>query len=236
MLQLLEGVICKKKQGGIMKILKKFFVFALILTFIVSGSVGVSADEVKEQNPQVTYLEDSGEFYITNSTIEEVFKQFDESEDFVPDLTQNLDLANTRSTVTPYAVSKNYYLSRNVVGVKNSSFNIQWGVTVDIKVVNYNGTNYDMFVKVTDSAVGLSSGSYEISSSGAITTKILNAGATVEVPQFLQFQTTTTYSSGISVGPDFFQASAGTGGQYYYRTNLNKYSARYNLPLLNIIQ
>lgn len=236
MLKLLEGVICKKKQGGIMKILKNFFVFALILSFIVSGSVGVSADEVKDQNPQVTYLQDSGEFYITNSTIEEVFKQFDESEDFVPDLTQNLDLATTRSTVTPYAVSKNYYLNKNVVGVKNSSFNIQWGVTVEIKVVNYNGTNYDMFVKVTDSAVGLSSGAYVISSSGNIVTKILNGGATVEVSQFLQFQTTTTYAAGITVGPDFFQSSVSVGREYYYRTNLNKYSARYNLPLLNIIQ
>lgn len=90
-----------------MKILKNFFVFALILSFMVTGSIGTSADEIQENGPQVTYLEDSGEFYITNSTIEEVFSQFDQSEDFVEDLSANTGLANAEQpAATPYAISK----------------------------------------------------------------------------------------------------------------------------------
>lgn len=218
-----------RKWGSNMKKIIWLVVFFLMISNVSFAAEGLQGGFGGDGEWDDIILEKGTSFTIQNITMEEFDSIFQ-----VPTV-ENNDEKTTG--IFSQSNRRDLHLPFSTPGAKiGTVVNGYFTVTVTYQIINFNGTNYDIFVSIIDTTTSLNSGSYTFHTMGTLFASITDGGARVRVSQQLGFEYATDQSLGASLNAQIWSLSSSTTSTYYYRTKTRTFDAAYTLPVINIIQ
>ncbi len=219
------------------------YLLCIITLIATQFPISIAAEEIENiggyslnEKKSIIYDTVNNQYVLTNITADEVFEAMTSNKDFErsgkPKVLETYSINGERAK----NYSQDYNLIAYAVGVQGERVTINFTCNMRMTTVRYNGIDYAQFVKFNlKPQTSLGSGPYVFSVKGECKFKVLNGGASIEVSQILQLQTTKTYSLNANIAAGWGNFGGSVGGQYYFRNQAKTYTVRRNLPLYNII-
>lgn len=123
-------------------------------------------------------------------------------------------------------------------GLFGENIPITYTMLVKFSTVMIQGKEYVAFVSILlGPTYSMPSNIYKFSSTGTSSpiATIKHSGATLEIKQIIQLETTVGYSLSISVSPGWVSAGSAGSGQYYFRSEVRTCITTSTLPIYNLI-
>lgn len=202
--------------------------------------------KITNGDKSIEYNEELGGFVLKNITVDDVLDAFDSSNEFDrkgslkssddadPQIVRKLNLQSSRAG-TYYA---DYVVAVNVKGIRNENVKVSYTCNMVMTTLTFNGRNYAQFVKFNlIPKPWLNSNSYQFGNgTGDPKCTIKNGGATINIMQTIQLETTSAVSTDVGLSAGWINLGSSTSKTNYFRSPAKTYTAYTNLPLINVMQ